>query len=81
MLIPGCFLLPGLLDTGCYLKKGRVPLLELANRSSLYLPSPRWKETVEPDPGRFMHHFEEFTPVDFDEEFRTWLKEACEAAG
>ena len=43
--------------------------------------SPRWKEVVEPAPGRFMHHLELGTLADVDEEVRGWLREAREAAG
>jgi hypothetical protein len=44
-------------------------------------PSPRWKQIVEPYPGRYMHHFEVFSPVDFEEEVRAWLNEAWKLAG
>lgn len=44
-------------------------------------PSPRWKQIVEPYPGRFTHHLELFTPQDFDDEVRGWLKDAWEAVG
>lgn len=43
--------------------------------------SPRWKEVVEPRPGRFTHHLELYHPSDLDEEALGWLKEAWEAAG
>jgi hypothetical protein len=39
-------------------------------------PSPRWKEVVEPAPGRFTHHLELFSPRDIDAEVRGWLLEA-----
>lgn len=38
--------------------------------------SPRWKEIVEPYPGRFTHHLELFTAGDVDEEVTAWLQEA-----
>lgn len=38
--------------------------------------SPRWKEIVEPAPGRFMHHLELTAPADVDDEVRSWLAEA-----
>jgi hypothetical protein len=44
-------------------------------------PSPRWKEIVEPAPGRFMHHLELQSPDDLDQEVTQWLWEAwAEAA-
>lgn len=43
--------------------------------------SPRWKEVVEPAPGRFMHHLELYEPVEVDDEVRGWLHRAWEAAG
>ena len=42
--------------------------------------SPRWKEIVEPAPGRFTHHVELFVPADVDEEICGWLREAWQAA-
>jgi hypothetical protein len=44
-------------------------------------PSPRWKEVVEPYPGRLMHHLELFTLEALDEEVRTWLTTAWMNAG
>ena len=38
--------------------------------------SPRWKEIVEPAPGRFTHHLELHSIADLDEEVRDWLREA-----
>ena len=58
-----------------YLKRVAAPLvlsLSLSRRDN----SPRWKEIVEPYPGRFMHHLELYDPADINEEVRTWLKEA-----
>lgn len=43
--------------------------------------SPRWKEVVEPRPGRFTHHLELHAPADVDAEARAWLAEAWAAAG
>ena len=47
---------------------------------SLSLPvrdvSPRWKEVVEPSPGRFMHHLELRNRSDLDDEVRHWLRQA-----
>lgn len=44
-------------------------------------PSPRWKEIVEPAPGRFMHHLELFDAGAIDQEVVDWLREAWAAAG
>ena len=44
-------------------------------------PSPRWKEIVEPYPGRFTHHLELYSPAQIDPEVRTWLREAWAQAG
>jgi hypothetical protein len=41
--------------------------------------SPRWKEIVEPAPGRFTHHLELRTASEIDGEVRAWLREAWEA--
>lgn len=43
-------------------------------------PSPRWKEIVEPKPGRFMHHLELHSVDDFNEEVRGWLQQAWKEA-
>jgi hypothetical protein len=43
--------------------------------------SKRWKEVVEPAPGRFMHHLELNQVADVDTQVRKWLTEAWEAAG
>lgn len=43
-------------------------------------PSPRWKEVVEPHPGRFTHHLELERAEDLDDEVRAWLRRAWEAA-
>ena len=42
--------------------------------------SPRWKEIVEPAPGRFMHHLELYSPADLDGDVLRWLQEAWEQA-
>lgn len=61
-----------------YLKRKAAPLV-----LSLSLPyrdtSPRWKEIVEPYPGRFMHHLEIYAAADIDEEVMGWLRQAWEA--
>lgn len=43
-------------------------------------PSPRWKQVVEPQPGRFTHHLELQTADQIDDQVRGWLREAWEAA-
>jgi hypothetical protein len=42
-------------------------------------PSPRWKQVIEPSPGRFMHHLELRAESDLDE-VRACLQEAWVAA-
>lgn len=42
--------------------------------------SARWKQVVEPAPGRFTHHLELTVESDVDDEVRRWLGEAWEAA-
>jgi len=60
---------------GMYLKGSVAPLvltLDLHRRD----PSPRWKQVVEPRPGRFTHHLEVYSADDIDDEVREWLREA-----
>ena len=38
--------------------------------------SPRWKQVIEPSPGRFMHHLEVHSESDLDGEVVRWLAEA-----
>ncbi|MHB1017284.1 MAG: DUF5655 domain-containing protein [Coriobacteriia bacterium] len=60
---------------GQYLGKTGVPLvLTVALRRRDM--SPRWKEVVEPAPGRFTHHLELRSPDQIDVEVRDWLAEA-----
>jgi len=64
---------------GRYLGGTRAPLvltLALRRRDT----SPRWKEIVEPRPGRFTHHLELYLPEDIDDEVRIWLREAWQGA-
>jgi len=42
---------------------------------------PRIKESVEPYPGRFMHHVVIGTPSDLDERVESWVREAYDLAG
>ncbi len=64
---------------GQYLGGTRPPLV-----LSVFLPrmdrSPRWKEVVEPRPGRFTHHLEINDAIEVDHEVREWLREAWSAA-
>ena len=64
---------------GKYLKGNIAPLVltfSFVTRDR----SPRWKEIVEPYPGRFTHHLELHTLDDLDSEVRGWLQAAWEAA-
>jgi hypothetical protein len=64
---------------GKYLRGKTAPLvltLSLPSRD----PSPRWKEIVEPTPGRFTHHLELTSPDDIDADVRAWLRRAWDAA-
>jgi hypothetical protein len=45
------------------------------------LDSPRFKEVVEPTPGRWMHHLEVPDPAVLDAEVAGWLAAAYDAAG
>lgn len=42
--------------------------------------SQRWKEIVEPAPGRYTHHLELYSTADIDEDVRGWLQDAWTAA-
>jgi len=50
---------------GRYLQ-GKVAPLVLTISFPKRDPSPRWKEIVEPTPGRFMHHLEVYSSTDLD---------------
>lgn len=63
-----------------YLRTADVPLVltvALRRRDA----SPRWKEVVEPAPGRFTHHLELRSSDEVDAEVRDWLAEAWALAG
>jgi len=65
---------------GQYLHGQAAPLvLSLALRR--LDPSQRWKQVVEPYPGRFMHHLELNSADELDDEVRAFLREAWEGAG
>jgi hypothetical protein len=60
---------------GRYLRSRGAPLvLTLSFRQKN--PSPRWKEIVEPAPGRCTHHLELFSTRDMNDQVRAWLQEA-----
>ena len=62
-----------------HLRRKAAPLvlsLAFTNRD----PSPRWKEIVEPRPGRFMHHLELYSPAEVDDEVGVWMREAWDEA-
>jgi hypothetical protein len=63
-----------------YLRGSHAPLVltvALPSRSR----SPRWKEIVEPAPGRYTHHLELNAAPDIDAEVKGWLREAWKTAG
>ncbi len=64
---------------GRYLRGRTAPLV-----LTVFLPvrdrSPRWKQVVEPTPGRFTHHLELERPADVDGEVAGWLRRAWDAA-
>ena len=65
---------------GIYLHGKTAPLvlsIALRRRDA----SPRWKEIVEPAPGRFMHHLELYSSAEIDGDVLRWLQEAWELAG
>jgi hypothetical protein len=64
---------------GAYLR-GQVAPLVLTLPFRHRGPSPRWKEIVEPHPGRFTHHLELRSSAEIDDEVRAWLQEAWTAA-
>ena len=65
---------------GRYLRGNIAPLvltLSFPRRD----PSPRWKEIVEPAPGRFTHHLELRASGEIDGEVRGWIRRAYSEAG
>jgi hypothetical protein len=64
---------------GQYLRRKAAPLvltLSFRHRDD----SPRWKEIVQPSPGRFTHHLELYAPEDVDDEVTAWLRAAWQSA-
>jgi hypothetical protein len=56
--------------------RGAVAALVLTLSLRRRDPSPRWKEIVEPYPGRFTHHLELHDVAEIDAQVREWLAEA-----
>lgn len=42
--------------------------------------SSRWKEVVQPSPGRWMHHLELSSPDEVDDDVHVWSRRAYDAA-
>ena len=64
---------------GKYLPKAQISLVltvALRRRDT----SPRWKEIVEPSPGRFTHHLELHSPAEIDDQVSAWLIEAYQSS-
>ncbi len=59
---------------------GKVAPLVLTLSLHVRIPSPRWKQVVEPSPGRFTYHLELYKVSDVDDEVVAWLRLAWEAA-
>jgi hypothetical protein len=64
---------------GRYLRGAHAPLV-LTVSLRRHDASPRWKQVVEPAPGRFTHHLDLHAPEDIDDEVHAWLREAWAAA-
>ena len=61
--------------------RGQVAPLVLTLSFPAQDTSPRWKQVVEPAPGRFTHHLELFTIDDLDVQVSDWLRQAWLEAG
>ena len=59
---------------------GTHPPLVLSLFLQRKVRSPRWKEIVEPKPGRFTHHLEIEDAAEVDDQVRKWLREAWRSA-
>ncbi|RAX49087.1 hypothetical protein DQ353_12245 [Arthrobacter sp. AQ5-05] len=60
--------------------RGNVAPLVLTIMLNRRDDSPRWKEIVEPRPGRFTHHLEIRSREDLDGDVLNWIREAwCQA--
>lgn len=64
---------------GKYLR-GKTASLVLTLSFRFRDASPRWKQIVEPTPGRLTHHLELYSATDIYEEVRAWLQAAWQAA-
>ena len=64
---------------GKYLRGKTAPLVLTMSLRKKDI-STRWKEIVEPAPGRFTHHLELYSVSDIDDEIRGWLREAWTTA-
>lgn len=62
-----------------YLRRAAAPLV-LTVDLHRHDGSPRWKQVVEPHPGRFTHHLELTSAEQLDDEVRCWLREAWKRA-
>lgn len=62
-----------------YLHGGHAPLVMTVGYRHKD-QSTRWKEIVEPKPGRFTHHLELMAAQEVDDEVRGWLWEAWKEA-
>lgn len=65
---------------GQFLHRAAAPLV-LTVFTPKKIRSRRWKQVVEPAPGRFTHHLEVFQSADIDAEVEDWLRLAWDAAG
>jgi hypothetical protein len=63
-----------------YLRRQSSPLVLTVSLRRMDA-SPRWKQIVEPSPGRFTHHLELYSTDDLDAEIHAWLQEAWGLAG
>jgi hypothetical protein len=63
-----------------YLHRKAAPLV-LTLYFRRRVESPRWKQVVEPAPGRFTHHLELYSSAEVDQEVSVWLREAYAEAG
>jgi hypothetical protein len=62
-----------------YLGSRGAPLV-LSVALPRHVHSPRWKEVVEPRPGRFMHHLELHSGRELDAQVQRWIREAWDEA-
>lgn len=65
---------------GRYLARPRAEVV-LSVAADRRFDSPRWKQVVQPVPGRWMHHLEVSRVGDVDDEVLGWVHEAAVAAG